>query len=340
MAESGDDSFNSSRAEVFEALGHPTRIRILQAVSERPLPFSELKHAVGLESNGLLSFHLGRLSGLVKLNEQGSYFVTDEGREALRIIGPSKEAAERGGRKKLSLSVPYGKVLIAVLLIGIIVLSSVAVIQQQQMGNTSRNDDGSIASLQAVLSSDSAQAKALNSTVATLNSRITALNSTIATLSSNQSALISQRQALELQVSSLDLRVSQLQNASSQLQMELSAIEQVEKVIVLPMYVNQTMTIPANTTVPLNQQLNGHNGTIIWLSDRGCYSAGSRGGLVGNQYTVNILLNSRSLPLTSLVTTIGPSPFAIVFQNIGTASVQCTFSMFWVYQTAFSSPTG
>src|ERR1035441_3605604 len=130
VSENGDDSFNSSRAEVFEALGHPTRIRILQAVSERPLPFSELKHAVGLESNGLLSFHLGRLSGLVKLNDQGSYVLTDEGREALRIIGSSKEGHERGVQKRLSLSVPYGRVLVAVLLIRIIVLSSLELIQQ------------------------------------------------------------------------------------------------------------------------------------------------------------------------------------------------------------------
>src|SRR5271165_657693 len=87
MADSGgEDTFNSSRAEVFEALGHPTRIKLLQVLSERPLPFSELKHAAGLDSNGLLAFHLGKLSGLVRLNQEGSYSLTDEGREALRIV--------------------------------------------------------------------------------------------------------------------------------------------------------------------------------------------------------------------------------------------------------------
>jgi DNA-binding transcriptional ArsR family regulator len=55
----------------FEALGHPTRLRILQALSESPLGFSDLKKKTGIESNGLLSFHLGKLDGLVKSSQEG-----------------------------------------------------------------------------------------------------------------------------------------------------------------------------------------------------------------------------------------------------------------------------
>ncbi len=130
----GDESFNSSRAEVFEALGHPTRIRILQAVSERPLPFSELKHAVGLESNGLLSFHLGRLSGLVKLNGQGLYTVTDEGKEALRIIDAGRKQDEGHPSARPALHLSHQKAMLAGLLVVLIVLGSVAVYQQEQIG--------------------------------------------------------------------------------------------------------------------------------------------------------------------------------------------------------------
>ena len=133
MAESGDDSFNSSRAEVFEALGHPTRIRILQAVSETPLPFSELKHAVGLESNGLLSFHLGRLSGLVRLNGEGLYTVTDEGKEALRIIDAGRKQDEGHPSARPTLHLPHQKAILAGLLVALIVLGSVAVYQQEQI---------------------------------------------------------------------------------------------------------------------------------------------------------------------------------------------------------------
>jgi len=84
---SGDsqrDDFNKDRAELFEALGHPTRINILQVLSKSPLGFSELKKETGIESNGLLSFHLNKLGGLVKAKE-GSYALTDDGREALRV---------------------------------------------------------------------------------------------------------------------------------------------------------------------------------------------------------------------------------------------------------------
>jgi DNA-binding transcriptional ArsR family regulator len=90
MANDQDDSFNASQADVFDALGHPTRIRLLQALSERPLAFSELRRAAGLESNGLLTFHLGRLRSLVRLNPEGAYALTDEGREALRIVEASR----------------------------------------------------------------------------------------------------------------------------------------------------------------------------------------------------------------------------------------------------------
>src|SRR5271157_2462602 len=83
MEDNQDDSFNASKAEVFDALCHPTRIRLLECLSEKPLPFSELRSAAGLEGNGLLSFHLGKLGGLVRLNPEGAYALTDEGREAL-----------------------------------------------------------------------------------------------------------------------------------------------------------------------------------------------------------------------------------------------------------------
>lgn len=91
-ANEGD--FDVSRAEVFEALGHPTRIRILKVLSANDLTFSELKRVVGIESNGLLSFHLSKLSGLIRITEMGLYALTDEGREALRVTS-HKESESR-----------------------------------------------------------------------------------------------------------------------------------------------------------------------------------------------------------------------------------------------------
>uniref|UniRef100_A0A7C3J442 ArsR family transcriptional regulator n=1 Tax=Candidatus Methanomethylicus mesodigestus TaxID=1867258 RepID=A0A7C3J442_9CREN len=79
-----DSGFDRSRAELFEALGHPTRIRILKALSASDMSFSDLKRSVGIDSNGLLSFHLSKLSGLIRTTEAGLYALTDEGKEALR----------------------------------------------------------------------------------------------------------------------------------------------------------------------------------------------------------------------------------------------------------------
>lgn len=77
--------FDSSRAELFDALGHPTRIRILQALSHRAMTSSELKKEVGIESSGHLTFHLGKLNLLLHANANGLYELTDDGREALHL---------------------------------------------------------------------------------------------------------------------------------------------------------------------------------------------------------------------------------------------------------------
>jgi len=81
----GGDGFSRDRAELFEALGHPTRMRILRLLADSPRSFSELKGALGIDSSGQLQFHVGKLNGLIKAGEQGNYALTDEGREALRI---------------------------------------------------------------------------------------------------------------------------------------------------------------------------------------------------------------------------------------------------------------
>jgi len=80
-----ENHFDSSRAELFEALGHPTRVKILRTLRERPMSFSELKRETGIESSGHLQFHLGKLSSLVKTDSVGNYALTDEGRDALHV---------------------------------------------------------------------------------------------------------------------------------------------------------------------------------------------------------------------------------------------------------------
>jgi DNA-binding HxlR family transcriptional regulator len=79
------NEFDLREAELFEALGHPIRIGILQMLNENPLGFSELKRKIGIDSSGHLTFHLSKLIGLVKTDSEGKYCLTDNGREALRV---------------------------------------------------------------------------------------------------------------------------------------------------------------------------------------------------------------------------------------------------------------
>jgi hypothetical protein len=44
--------------------------------------FSEIKKAVGIESSGHLQFHLSKLFVLIRVDDQGNYSLTDDGRGA------------------------------------------------------------------------------------------------------------------------------------------------------------------------------------------------------------------------------------------------------------------
>jgi DNA-binding transcriptional ArsR family regulator len=74
------------RAEVFDALSHPTRILILKALSAEPLGFADLKKKTGIESSGHLQHHLSKLAGLVKTDVYGKYVLSDEGKDALITV--------------------------------------------------------------------------------------------------------------------------------------------------------------------------------------------------------------------------------------------------------------
>jgi DNA-binding HxlR family transcriptional regulator len=95
------NEFDLREAELFEALGHPSRIEILQALNAGPLGFSELKKKIGIASSGHLTFHLSKLDGLVNTNSEGKYCLTDRGKEALRVarIAALVHTKEKGEEK-------------------------------------------------------------------------------------------------------------------------------------------------------------------------------------------------------------------------------------------------
>jgi len=141
--------FDSSRAELFEALGHPTRVRILRTLEGKPMGFAELKREVGIESSGHLQFHLGKLAGLVTTNAEGSYTLTDDGREAIRVLKAIPTTSEQVPLVSKVPKIRYNWLIpiLAILLIAIVILAGLAIYQQEQIATTNRDLSSATVSL-------------------------------------------------------------------------------------------------------------------------------------------------------------------------------------------------
>ena len=86
-----EDNESRIRSDLFEALSHETRIRILQTLGEQPMTFAGLKRTLQIESSGNLQHHLGKLGDLVRQTDDGLYALTDDAREALRTLKAMKD---------------------------------------------------------------------------------------------------------------------------------------------------------------------------------------------------------------------------------------------------------
>ena len=93
MEDEGQVSNDRQRAEVFDALGHPTRIVILKALGEGALGFADLKKKTAIDSSGHLQHHLTKLNGLIKTDEYGKYCLSDQGRDALLTVQTVENAS-------------------------------------------------------------------------------------------------------------------------------------------------------------------------------------------------------------------------------------------------------
>lgn len=138
----GPADFDETRAEIFEAISHPARIRILQALNDKPMGFAELGRAVGIEGGGHLGFHLRKLSSLVKMSADGRYALTGDGKEALWSVNALRKASN--GARPSQTSVrhrSWSKPILAGVLFAVIVLGGVSYYQQQQVSAQQRQID-------------------------------------------------------------------------------------------------------------------------------------------------------------------------------------------------------
>jgi DNA-binding HxlR family transcriptional regulator len=94
-------------AELFEAISHPARIRILKALEKNPSSFASLKRQLNIDSSGNLDYHLKKLGDLVTVRQDGLYGLTDVGKKALLSIDAVEMWKEAKRRKiKISSEIP------------------------------------------------------------------------------------------------------------------------------------------------------------------------------------------------------------------------------------------
>ncbi len=127
MEKPEDVEKDRQRAEVFDALGHPTRIVLLKVLSEGALGFADLKKKVSIESSGHLQHHLTKLNGLIKTDEYGKYCLSEQGKDALLTIQTVENVSSvretgnlKGANRRLSIQkvgLKSGALLLSALLI-------------------------------------------------------------------------------------------------------------------------------------------------------------------------------------------------------------------------------
>jgi len=126
------------QAEVFDALGHPTRIGILKALSEGPAGFAELKKKTGIESSGHLLHHLNKLNGLVKTDEYGKYCLSDQGKDALLSVQTVEKVADLKANRKAADFIEHAetslKGITALFAVLLVISSAAAFYQLKEIG--------------------------------------------------------------------------------------------------------------------------------------------------------------------------------------------------------------
>lgn len=125
------------RAEMFDALGHPTRIQILKVLSEGSLGFADLKKRTGIDSSGHLHHHLTKLDGLIKTDEYGRYCLSDEGKDALITVQTVEDASpKREAKEKEHRHFKVGLKPVAIVLLALLIASSaIAIYEYNQASN-------------------------------------------------------------------------------------------------------------------------------------------------------------------------------------------------------------
>lgn len=86
-------------AELFEAISHPVRIKILKILREESSSFAGMKRKLDIDSSGNLDYHLKKLGNLIIVRQDGLYGLSDMGKEALLSVEAIESWSEMKRRR-------------------------------------------------------------------------------------------------------------------------------------------------------------------------------------------------------------------------------------------------
>jgi DNA-binding transcriptional ArsR family regulator len=123
MPNSEDETYST----MFSSLNHPARRKILRMLAEKPKNFSRILQEIGISSSHL-TYHLENLGELISKKEDGKYHLSTFGEAAVITMKGVEEVPDAIPKHPLALPLKW-KSIFALLIIGIIILSSLTYIQ-------------------------------------------------------------------------------------------------------------------------------------------------------------------------------------------------------------------
>jgi len=114
-------------SNMFNSLKHPARRKILKMLSAGPMTFSEMLVELGIPGSHL-TYHLENLSEFLTKMEDGKYKLSSVGESCVIIMKGAEEVPSIQAKNFSTLPVKW-KSVIAVFMIGVVLLSSISVVQ-------------------------------------------------------------------------------------------------------------------------------------------------------------------------------------------------------------------
>jgi DNA-binding transcriptional ArsR family regulator len=148
MSSSAEETYST----MFSSLRHPARRKILRMLSDKSMTFSQMLEELEIPGSHL-TYHLENLGELVVKMEDGKYKLSSFGKASVSMMKGAEEVPNSQTKKFSALPLRW-KSLVAALLIGIVLLSSVSYVQFASFNQLSAD--------YGVLKADFEKVKALN----------------------------------------------------------------------------------------------------------------------------------------------------------------------------------